>query len=482
MGQPLPLAQGFYESESHPLSAQECVHFYPIIPQTKTITEALLYMTPGIEFIISAGLANTNRGRHKFNDKAYFVNGTTLYRFDRTVSALGVESFSLVALGTIPGKESVLMSDNGAQMCILVPELTTQFNAYIFEDVGNTLTQISDPDFDGPASAAGFLDGYFIFTKKDGNKFFISAVRDGLNYNALDFANAEADPDPIVAPAVYRNQLIIFGSETFETYQNVGGVDFPFIRTGVVERKGLFSKFSLAESDGFLFWIGGTTRERPQILIYGGGRPQRISTEAIEVALRQYSQDDIANAFAWEYSEDGESFVAFNLPNETYVYGLESKLWHTRPSDDQSGNPTSYRASGVIDVYGDLYVGDRQNGNIGRLTKNALDEYGANIKRRVVLPPIDANGDRLVVDKIELYTDTGTSALDENSQVELSFSDDGGYTWSDPLVRTIGTQGDFTNRVIWNQLGSFPLTRMFRLDITDKIRVAFIKLVGDFDS
>ena len=476
---PLPLAQGFYVSESLPLSAQECVNLYPSIPETRTLTEANLFMTPGLEEVEDAGSSNTNRGAHVFNGRAYFVNADTLYRLDRSVPVSGGETFSLVPLGTIPGSERVKIADNGTQMCIVVPELSVQFNAYIYEDVGETLTQVSDSDFDGPVSSVEFIDGYFVFTKKDGNKYFISALRDGLNYNALDFADAESDPDPIQAPAVYRNQLIIFGTETFESFQNVGGPDFPFIRTGVVERKGLFAPSTLIESDGFLFWIGGTSREKPQIYIYSGARPERISTRAIEFALKSYSKEEIEAAFAWEYSEDGSTFIGFTLPSETFVYDLSTQVWHQRASDDVDGNRTAYRISNIIEAYGDLYTGDIQNGNIGRISKNTLDEYGANIKRRVVLPPIDANGSRIWADQVELYTDPGTSVLGENSKVRLSWSDNGGRTFSDPRTRTIGVQGNYTNRVIWRALGSFSLSRMFALEISDKIRVAFIKLVGD---
>ena len=480
----IPIGQGFYESESLPISAQQCINFNPSTPETVTITQSNVFGTPGLEEIEDAGDPNTNRGAHVFMEIPYFVNGTTLYRLNRTVSGTGVETFTLVSLGTITGSERVSIADNGSQMCIVIPELTTKFNAFIL-DSSDVLTQISDVDFDGPASAVVFNAGFFVFTKKDGNKFFKSALRDGFSYNALDFGDAEADPDPIRAPAVYRNQLIIFGSETLQPFQNVGGADFPYVATGGVEQKGIFANNTLLEVEGFLFWIGGTSRERPQILIYDGGRPQTISTRAIEFALKQFTRDEIEDSFSFDYSEDGSSFIGFTLPTITFVYDLSTTVWHQRASEDVDGNLVAYRISNIVEAYGSLIVGDIQNGNIGILSKDTLTEYTNEIRRRVVLPPFDNDGNRVIVNSFELVAETGVGLAPvqqgDDPIVRLSWSDDGGRTFTDTLSRSLGAIGEYTQRVIWRGLGSFDRSRMFALDISDPVKIAFLKTEVDID-
>ena len=214
MATPLPFAQGFYVSESLPISAQECVNFYPNIPQTGTVTQQSLFGTPGLVEIATAGAEETNRGLHVFNAIPFAVNGENLYRIDRSFDAFGVASFNAVQVNgatALPGTERVQMADNGesgGQMCIILPEGTNQFNAFIFTTAGG-LVQITNFDFDGPVSSVVYIDGFFLFTKTDGNKFFISALRDGFSYLATDFADAEVDPDPIQAASVLHNELLI---------------------------------------------------------------------------------------------------------------------------------------------------------------------------------------------------------------------------------------------------------------------------------
>ncbi len=478
----LPIAQGFYASESLPLSAQRCVNMYPSIPETSTITDGNLFGSAGLELLADAGEGNANRGSHVFNGIPYFVNGSSLYRLNLSLDAIGNETWSLVNLGAIAGESRVSIADNGSQMCIVSPDVASQFNAVIV-DTSDVITAISDGDFDGPVSGVNFVDGYFQFDKTDGNKFFISALRDGLSYNALDFANAESDPDPIVGSVVYRNQLFVFGSETMEGFQNAGGTGFPFVRSGVIERKGLISRASLTESEGLLFWLGGTSRERPQILMYDGGRPVAISTRAIEFSIRKHSRAELEAVFSWDYSEDGSSFVAFTFPDTTFIFDLSTQRWHERQSRNEEGLPTQFRASNIVDAYSFLLAGDIFNGNIGRLSKETLTEYGETINREVILPPFDNRGDTTAINRFELVAETGVGLLPEQQgddpEVRLLFSDDGGRTFDGPFTESLGVIGDYDHRVYWNGLGSFRRSRMFKLSISDPVRISFIKAEVD---
>ncbi|MEE9398669.1 MAG: packaged DNA stabilization protein [Dehalococcoidales bacterium] len=478
----LPMTGGFYQSQSRPLSSQECIGLYVSIPQTQTITKSNLFGTPGLDFLADAG--GVNRGSHAFMGIPYFVNGTILQRLNLTFDGIGNEVWTLVTLGTIPGEKRVIMADNGRQLCIVIPELDETFNAFIVED--DVLTQISAENFAGPVSSVVFSSGFFVFTAKDGNSFFKSGLRDGNSYNALDFQNAESDPDPIKAPIVYRNQLIIFGSETMEGYQIVPTSSFPYLFTGAVERKGLISSSAIIEIEGLLFWLGGTTQERPQILRYDGDRPVPISTRAIETALRSYTREELENSFAWNYSEDGSDFVGFTFPDTCYVYDLSTGLWHERRSVDNTGSPTTYRISNVIEAYGFLIAADILNGNIGRLNKEVFTEYGTSIRRRVVFPPIDNDGDVTIVSGAELVCQTGVGLLPtqqgDTPEIRLSWSDDGGRTFEDPISESLGEIGDYNHRVFWNELGGFDRSRMFALDISDPVPIAFYKFEVDIDS
>ena len=170
MGQPLPFSQGFYVSESLPISAQECVNMYPNLPQTVTVTRQSLFGTPGLTEIAQASATEFSRGLHVFDSIPYAVNDGTLYRINRTFDAFSVPIFDAEIVGTgLFGNRLVIMADNGplnagggaGQLCIVIPESDEVFNAFIFTEDPDTLTQISDVDFDGPVSGVVYIDGFF---------------------------------------------------------------------------------------------------------------------------------------------------------------------------------------------------------------------------------------------------------------------------------------------------------------------------------
>lgn len=494
MATALPFAQGYYLSESLPISAQECTNFYPNIPQTSTVTNQSLFGTPGLTEIATANTLNEfNRGLHVFDGIPYAVNGNNLYRIDRSFNAFGEASFNAVQVGTgIFGSERVFMSDNGplnsgggaGQLCIIVPESDVQFNAFIFTIAGG-LVQISDVDFDGPVNGLAYVDGFFLFTKKSGNKFFISNLRDGLTYLATDFADAEVDPDPIRAPFILKNEVYIFGSQTFEPFQNVGGGGFPFVRIeGAVQDKGIDAPASVIEIDGNMSFIGSADGEQPAIWLTNGGKPQKISTTAIDNQIRQYTDETVSSAFAATYSQAGALFAVFTFPRqETFVYEVISGLWHTRESTiGEVQNP--WRVSNIKQAYGELLVGDLTTNKFGIIDREIFTEYGEPIKRRFVMPPFDNGGDPFFIDSIEAVIESGLgNTVDpaQNPKVILSYSDDGGRTFSDGITREVGAIGEYEFRTIWNQLGRVARERMFKFEVADAIKWVFYKVEGNFD-
>lgn len=484
----VPFAQGFYISESLPISAQECVNFYPSVVQTNAEAKVTLFGTPGLIEKATAGTAEFNRGAHVLSDVPYFVNGGNLYRLDRTIDAFGVASFTAVKVNgavTITGSKTVSIADNGTQMCIVDPTSSAKFNAWIYvEGVG--LTQVSDADFDGPASAVVFVDGFFLFTKKDGQKFFVSALRDGLTYNALDFASAEVDPDPIRAPFVLKNQVFIFGSQTVETFQNIGGSGFPFQRiNGQVLQKGILAALSVTEVQGAMAWVGSSVNEGPAIWISSGAQPKRISTRAIENQLRTFTDQQIEDAIVLKYSQAGSYFVAWTFPGQaTFVYDTSSQLWHER-SSRITVTDVVWRPASIVDAYGELIVGDTFSNKIGFLDKETFTEYTEDIIGVFSMPPIDNDGQPYFMDSIELFMESGnalTTGQGSDPEIRMSFSDNGGRTFSNSISRNIGKIGEFNTRVMWNRLGRVARQRIFKFQISEPIKRVIIKAEANIES
>lgn len=478
---PLPITNGFYMSDSLPLSHQQCVNWYVNIPQSPALVPENLFGTPGKEQLTAGeGLREVNRGSHKVGGIPYFVNGNVLYRQERTISG-DLETFAVVALGAIEGTGRVSMADNGTQLCIMVPG----GKGYIFTSSPDTLTEITDLDFraNGDPQHVIYVDSYFLFNT-DSKKYIVSALNDGLAYNALDFGSAEYDPDVIAVPMVFRNQVFLGGSQTLEAVQNIGGADFPFQRTGLFIDTGVSAPFSVVKLSNRLMWIGAGEDEGPAIWELTGNEPTKISTTAIDTLLQSFTDTEVSEAFAWSYATKGAYFVAFSLPTTTLVYDLVTQRWHERKSQVVDANQVTQtvrdRTNSVVSAYGRILVGDSQDGRIGGLNDDVYDEYGSNIIRQVSTQPFQNNMQEFSVPYLELTMESGVgNDAAPDPLIRMDYSKDG-KTWSDSFARRIGKKGEYKRRQIWRRkIGRAARMVSIRFTLSDPVKPPILQLIGD---
>ena len=463
----LPIANGYYESDSLPISAQECTNFYPNIAQAPALNQETLFGTPGLTQVAKASDIENCRGAHEMNGVPYFVIGSKLYSMS--------SSYALTDHGQIAGSGRVSMADNGTQLLLLVPG----GNGYIYNHVADTFAQITDADFtaNGNPQQVVFIDGFFCLTT-DTKKFIVSALNDGLSYNALDFGTAESDPDEIVAPIVFKNQLFIGGSQTIEAFQNIGGADFPFQRTGLFLSKGISSPFSIQSIQDTFVFVGAGTNESPAIWALNGNNVAKISTTAIDKELSALTEAQILDIYSWAYAEKGAYFVGFALPGTTLVYDTISKRWHERKSF-VDGSLGAYRVNALVRAYNQLWAGDLVDGRIGLLAQNVYTEYDTEIRRTIVTQPFQNNMDSFVLPELELTVESGvgnSSAVDPKVGLERSVD---GKIWSDARYRSIGKVGEYNRRVIWNRNGRASRFELFRFTISDPVKPVFIQMTAD---
>ena len=471
----LPIANGFYVSDSLPIAAQECTNWYPNIVQGTGLSQETLFGTPGLEQLATSGtLENVNRGAHEMAGKPYFVNGERLYRLDETVVD-STTSYSLTFIGDIAGTARVSMADNGTQLMILVPG----GNGYIYNHVTDTFSQITDTDFtaNGNPQFVVFIDGYFLVTT-DSKKFIVSAINDGLSYNALDFGTAESDPDDIVAPVVYKNQLFISGGETFEAFQNIGGADFPFQRTGLFLQKGCYAPYSLVNAQDTFMWVGGGENEGPAIWALSGNSTVKVSTTAIDSLLSTLTDGQVADIYSWAYASKGAYFIGFSLPSTTLVYDITSKRWHERKSF-LSGALGAFRVSSVVKAYNKILCGDIIDGRIGNLDPNVYVEYENPIIRTVATQPFQNNMQSVFFPSLELTVESGVGNSDVVDPVITLQRSTDGKTWGEPRARSMGKIGEYNRRAIWRRNGRASRFEVFRFTLTDAVKPVIIQLTAN---
>jgi len=457
MMQAIPFAKNAYQLRSQPISAQRCVNLYPEIQPKDAKAALILQGTPGLKPFVPLNKA-TVRGLHVMAGQLYAVAGETLYAIS--------ESGDATALGFIAGSGRIMMSDNATQLVI-----TTGERGYVYEE-GVGLSEITSPAFYASHSVA-FIDQYFIFERKGTGQFFLSNLSDATQFDALDFATAEGAPDDTIRVLADHRELWLFGERSIEVWVDIGDAIFPFerINGGLIER-GCAARFSPAKMDNSVYWLG----EDGIVYRAQGYQPQRISTHAIEAAIKAYG--DVSEAFAYCYIDEGHAFYVLTFPGHTtWVYDAATALWHER-RHFKSGR---HRGHCYVKAYGRHLVGDFENGQIYELSLDCYDDAGDVIQRIATSPPLFDGQARITMSRLVLEMESGVGLITgqgSQPQAMLSWSDDGGRRWTAEHWQSIGTIGDTLYRVVWRRLGQFR-SRVFRLMISDPIKVVIINAYAE---
>lgn len=313
---PAPIVGGAYSDDTKPYSAQDTVNYIPVMTEANgTRSVSMLRGAPGMKAYQNIG-PGPIRDAHDAEGRFFVVSGRTLYQ----VTAAGVG----IALGTIPGVGRVSITHNqiagGNEVVIANGQ-----SGYVFNTVTSAFTQITDPGFPG-AKAVAFLDGYIMFVEPAGRYWGHSDLAAATEYNTLDRAEAESQPDRIVGGIVNNGEWIVLGERTIEFYGNTGGATGTFQRSGTPISTGCAGTFAVAQVDNTVILLGHDG------IVYrlNGYSLVRISTHPIEQAISRFN---IAQCFATVYEDRGHKIVYFTFPDGlTFGYDVASGEWHRRQS------------------------------------------------------------------------------------------------------------------------------------------------------
>ena len=474
----LPMPLGFYTSQSLPVSSQRCVNWIPTVMQGGSLVPSALLGRHGISQFTDT-TKSICRGGHVMDGTAYFVNGTSLV----SVASDGAISIK----GTVSGSKRCVFADNGSIMAIVVPG----GNSYTFD--GTDFEQITDPDFQ-VSDTVSFYRGFFVFTTTDGKQLFVSNLNQPNNFDALDFGSAEGDPDRIVTQILDHDELSIIGERTKEVFRLVGGAGFPLqIIPGAFTEKGAHSKYGAIKFDSSFLYLGGGVNEGTAVWRQtSSAQAGKISTDAIDCEIQKFTKEEIAEAFAMNFSDKGQSFALFTfnssrIPSRTFVYNgtasslSESHVWF----ELQSGvTDAKWRVNAILKAYGKLLTGDSLGGKIGYLNASVKTEFDYPIFYQAAFQPFGRDGTTLFSGEFEATFEAGvglTSGQGSNPVVRMDFSDDGGRTWSSEFSRSIGKIGAYEQRAVWRRQGRIPFARTVRFTLTDPVTANFIKLTANLE-
>lgn len=329
-----------------------------------------------------------------------------------------------------------------------------------------------DPDLPSVNSVC-CIDGFFVFTTGSGKAY--ASDLNSTAVNPLSFGDAEAKPDGLTRAIPYSGQLFLFGSFSTEVWGDIGATPFPFQRAVTIPR-GLLGSYCVAGyEDAFgraLVWVGDDCG----VYRLNGYIPEKISPPDLDALISAVT--DVNDVAVSVFIARGHAFVKVTSSDWSWVFDINNSKWAERLSYGLDGD----RIIGGIYAFNKWLCGDTQTGNIQQIATSAALEITSPFRWRLESGPVEKfpSGARVGRADFAFVTGvgvaSGTDPIQTNPVVEISWSDDGGQTWSTPIPRNLGRQSETrglislvacTGRSSWNG-------RRWRLDIADPVDVGFM--------
>ena len=417
-----------------------------------------------------AGTQSGCRGFLEVNGVLFAVIGQQLVYIDSggTVNVVGV----------VAGTKRVTMARNNKKP---TPDMVmvTENGAFVF--TFTTITAYPDADLPVPNSVT-FQDGYFFFPIADGRAF--NSDLNDTAVNALGYTTAESKPDGLSRAIAWNNQLLLFGPYSLEFYvDNANPAPaFPYSRSTTISR-GLAGQFAVAgHENGFggaaLIWVAD---DNTVVRLNGYGF-EKISPPDLDRLIEAVSDKETLEAFV--YAAGGHSKWVLSSPDWTWEFDLGSQKWNERESHGLS----RWTATCSVFAFGIWLVGDANSAKVYQVDSTAHTENGTPLRMRIESGPVQNFPNRTRVPRADFdfangEGDAAAATTPETSPVvEISYSDDGGSTWSLPLQRPLGPQGRFGQRVTVTRCGQTgPRGRRWRLDISDPVYAGLVRGVQATD-
>lgn len=280
-----------------------------------------LVPTPGLDPFVVLG-AGPVRALFAEEGRCFAVGGGHFYEI--------LASQNFVHLGEVgmDGRSASISSNgsDGHQIFIV-----SNGDGFIFDLVSGDFTPIIDDGFPRPCSMGAFVDGYFLALQAQSDRFQISALENGLVWDALDVAQVSQTTGIVRALVPVHRNVWLLGSSLTTVWADIGDADFPFAPIpGAFIEQGIGSLFGWAIVDNALVWHGQNENGARIAFLARGYEPQRISTHAVEQAWAEFPT--MQDVVCWSYADRGHPFVCFYIPaaETTWVYDMATQAWHER--------------------------------------------------------------------------------------------------------------------------------------------------------
>lgn len=416
---------------------------------------------PGMDSAFTVGAA-THRGALLVGSILYIANGDKIYSVVKAGAVYTVEALS----GTLGGTGQVFMAHNmRATNQILITH-----SAGMSQIIGTTVSSFSDADLPSSLMIA-YQDGYFFLPTAAG-RISASDLNDD-EFNSNSFVTAESSPDGMVRTVPFRRDMLFMGTQSTEVWTNQGATPFPYGRVTVLP----VGLYGINAVSGFEPGFPG-----PLVFVGNDGVVYRMEGYGLTRISGSYLERLIAAVFdrstLWmnSFIAAGHHFVELSSPDWTWVFDLSTGNWHERESYEMA----RWRSGFTINAFNEWLAFDRATNEVYRINDRNPRE-GANPLvwelRSVQQHSFPARTwvQRLALDFITgVGIDRGIDPIETNPRISVSWSNDGGRTFGNPLLRNLGTQGELRTIDVFNTGRTKREGRQYKLQCSDPVELSFL--------
>jgi len=428
------------------------------------------------------------------------VLGSNVYRIDPNLGFT-----PLFSIGGSSGE--VFMDENLSSQIAIVDGSPT---AYIYNYTTETIGAIV---FDNTGGGTVFTPNYvtyhntyFIFGNGDntnsGSQWFVyrsgfvAPATDPLKLIWVQTLTLQTKPD--FARAVIRipsrgNNILVLGSTVAEIWTSVTGIQIYQRQSSINIDYGVASVSSIAASEDMVVWLGINEKSSPAIMVMTGGQAQRLSTDGIDYLLSRVQHPEDSTAMF--YRQDGHVFYILTFFHELDNFSIMYDFTTQKFFDITDWDFTYHPARQMAYFNNEIYFVSLKQGSLMRFSTD-LTSISTGNQNDYEIPRVRKcdtyrlpGSDRFIVGQFSFTVENGIEPdvdftfecegyiLGESSseiiyseddlpllieggscqvyrpRIDVSFSKNGGETYSNAVPYYMHGTGHYKNQPRFSQLG-----------------------------
>jgi len=369
----IPLFTPLYKALDESELRDECAEFVDGVLDERGVA----VKRPGLVELADLS-ANAIDGLFWWGQRGYAiaVASGTVYKLEYSNGVLSATDITTVRL--VPGaRVSAAFADYPTDSTYYA--LLTNGDQIVYTDGTTATAQLTGTNVPAKASHLAYLDGYVLANEYDTNRYkwshatLVPLVWD----NAGDYASASGKGDFIKSLGVYNREIYLIGGETTEVWENDGTTPFSRVPGGFME-VGTIAPHSLVMTEQGVYFLSNDKR----LMLTNGRDISRLSTPYdSDIATFPNPSDCISDKLTIR----GIPYLIFHFVSaqKTLVYNEVQQNWSSWGNWNSDGDRWDRWLGNAVCACPDWnidIVGARNSGKIYRVSTDAYDDAGAEIR------------------------------------------------------------------------------------------------------